>query len=132
MAAASNQTLAERLQVKGDQRLAALNGPLAISDALAGERERVSAQEADVIVLFVSDRAEFDLLLPDALKAMQPNAILWLAYPKLSSTLAGDLNRELIHSLSAALCVKTVAQVALGTDWSAVRLKRLAKRTDEG
>jgi hypothetical protein len=94
----SEQSVAERLQLKGDRRLAALNGPLAVSDAIAGERLRVPAEEADIVVLFVSDRVEFDLLLPDALRAIKPSAILWLAYPKLTSSLAGDLNRDLIHT----------------------------------
>jgi hypothetical protein len=119
----SEKSVAERLQLKGDRRLAALNGPLAVSDAIAGERLRVPAEEADIIVLFVSDRAEFDLLLPDAARALKPGAILWLAYPKLTSSLAGDLNRDLIHMVCLAMGLKTVTQIAIDRDWSALRLK---------
>jgi hypothetical protein len=119
------QSLADRLQLKGDRRLAALNGPLAVSDAIAGERERVPAEEADVIVLFVRDRAEFDLLLPDAFQALKPGAILWLAYPKLTSSMAGDLNRDTIHTVCLAMNLKTVTQIAIDHDWSAMRLKRV-------
>jgi hypothetical protein len=119
----SDKSVAERLQLKGDRRLAALNGPLAVSDAIAGERLRVPAEEADIVVLFVSDRAEFDLLLPDAVRALKPGAILWLAYPKLTSSLAGDLNRDLIHRVCLAMGLKTVTQIAIDRDWSALRLK---------
>jgi hypothetical protein len=119
----SETSVAERLQLKGDRRLAALNGPLAVSDAIAGERFRVPAGEADIVVLFVSDRAEFDLLLPDAVRALKPGAILWLAYPKLTSSLAGDLNRDLIHRVCLAIGLKTVTQIAIDRDWSALRLK---------
>jgi hypothetical protein len=122
----SEQSVAERLQLKGDRRLAALNGPLAVSDAIAGERLRVPAEEADIVVLFVSDRVEFDLLLPDALRAIKPSAILWLAYPKLTSSLAGDLNRDLIHTVCLAMGLKTVTQIAIDHDWSALRLKSTA------
>jgi hypothetical protein len=123
--AESKQSLAERLQLKGDRRLAALNGPLAVSDAIAGERERVAAEDADVLVLFVRDRAEFDLLLPDAVRALKPGALLWLAYPKLTSSLAGDLNRDTIHTVCGAMNLKTVTQIAIDQDWSAMRLKRV-------
>jgi hypothetical protein len=121
----SDKSVAERLQLKGDRRLAALNGPLAVSDAIAGERLRVPAEEADIVVLFVSDRAEFDLLLPDAVRALKPGALLWLAYPKLTSSLAGDLNRDLIHRVCLAMGLKTVTQIAIDRDWSALRLKPL-------
>ena len=122
-APASEKSVAERLQLKGERRLAALNGPLAVSDAIAGERLRVPAEEADIVVLFVSDRAEFDLLLPDAVRTLKPGAILWLAYPKLTSSLAGDLNRDLIHTVCLAMGLKTVTQIAIDRDWSALRLK---------
>jgi hypothetical protein len=123
-------SLADKLQLKGDRTLAALNGPLAISDALAGERGRVPAEQADIVVLFVADRAELDLLLPDAVRALKPGAILWLAYPKLTSSLAGDLNRDLIHQVCLRMGLKTVTQIALDSDWSAMRLKPLADPTD--
>ena len=122
-APASTKSVAERLQAKAGRTLSALNAPLAIGDSLAGER-RTPAAEADVMVLFVRDRAEFDLLLPDAIKALKPGAILWLAYPKLTSSLAGDLNRDLIHGAVGALGVTTVSQIAIDDDWSAMRLKR--------
>jgi hypothetical protein len=122
---ASATSVAERLQLKGARRLAALNGPLAVSDAIAGELPRVPAGEADIVVLFVSDRAEFDLLLPDTVRAVRPDAILWLAYPKLTSSLKGDLNRDLIHQACLGMGLQTVAQIAIDRDWSAMRLKPL-------
>ncbi|MDB5460923.1 MAG: hypothetical protein JWO72_2664 [Caulobacteraceae bacterium] len=122
----SEKSVAERLQVKGDRRIAVLNAPLAVSDALGAERPTTPAEEAEVVVLFVADRAEFDLLLPDAARAVKPGAILWLAYPKLTSSLAGDLNRDVIHRLGLAMGFKTVSQIAVDNDWSAMRLKPLA------
>jgi hypothetical protein len=121
----SAQSVTERLQVKGDRRIAVLNAPLAVSDALGALRPRIPAEEAEVVVLFVADRAEFDLLLPDLSKAVKPGAILWVAYPKLTSTLKGDLNRDLIHRVCLAMGLKTISQIAIDNDWSALRLKRL-------
>jgi hypothetical protein len=52
-------------------------------------------------------------------------AILWVAYPKLSSGLAADLSRDIIHALAPKYGLDTVSQIAIDEDWSALRLKRV-------
>jgi hypothetical protein len=52
--------------------------------------------------------------------------ILWLAYPKLTSGLAADLSRDIIHELAPEYGLDTVSQIAIDGDWSALRLKRVA------
>jgi hypothetical protein len=123
----STKSATERLQVKNGRRIAVLNAPLAVSDALGAERPRIPAEEAEVVVLFVADRAEFDLLLADAAKAAKAGAILWLAYPKLTSSRSGDLNRDVVHRLCLEMGLKTISQIAIDNDWSAMRLKRLTE-----
>ena len=56
---------------------------------------------------------------------MQDAAILWVAYPKLSSGLAADLSREVIHAVASKHGLDTVSQIAIDEDWSAMRLKRV-------
>jgi hypothetical protein len=56
---------------------------------------------------------------------MPTSAILWVAYPKLSSKLAGDLSRDVIHTLAPKHGLDTVSQIAIDEDWSALRLKRV-------
>ncbi|HEX4178932.1 MAG TPA: hypothetical protein VHY57_10860, partial [Rhizomicrobium sp.] len=81
--------------------------------------------EADVVLLFTPDRASFDAGLPGLLRKMQKTAILWVAYPKLTSRLAADLSRDVIHALAPKYHLDTVSQIAIDEDWSALRLKRL-------
>jgi hypothetical protein len=80
---------------------------------------------ADVVLLFVPDRAGFDRQLPTVLKKASKTAILWVAYPKLTSPLAADLNRDVIHGLAPNHGLDTVSQIAIDDDWSALRLKRV-------
>jgi hypothetical protein len=54
-----------------------------------------------------------------------PAAILWVAYPKLTSPLAGDLSRDVVRSLVADYGLDTVSQIAIDDDRSALRLKRV-------
>jgi hypothetical protein len=115
----SAKPVAERLQVKKDRRLALADAPIAIAAPAA------PLTEAEVVVQFVRNRAEYEAKLPALLKTIRADAILWIAYPKLTSKLAGDLSRDVIHRDSPALGIDCVSQIALDEDWSAMRMKRI-------
>jgi hypothetical protein len=121
----SDKPLLDRLQVKRDRRLAVV-GPEPGLAALAGaEAVAAAAEAAEVVLLFAGDRAEMDARLPSVLATMRPDAILWLAYPKLTSKRAGDLSRDVIHRAAPEYGLDTVSQIAVDEDWSALRLKRV-------
>jgi hypothetical protein len=115
----SEKPVAERLQVKKDRRLALADSPLSV------EAPSAPLGDAEVVVQFVRNRAEYDAKIPPLLKVIRGDAILWIAYPKLTSKLAGDLSRDVIHRESPALGIDCVSQIALDEDWSAMRMKRL-------
>lgn len=121
----SNKPVAERLQVKDERRLAVIDAPAGL-DALVGALDaRADAAEAEVALLFVADRAALDAQLPRLIARTRPGTILWVAYPKLSSKLAGDLNRDVIHDAAPGFGLTPVAQIAIDADWSALRVKRV-------
>jgi hypothetical protein len=101
---------AERLQVKGRRRLAVINAPKAVDSRIAAHKPRADANTADVVLLFVRNRAELDWELPRARASLTSAAIFWLAYPKLTSALAADLNRDIIAGLAPQHGLETVAQ----------------------
>ena len=121
----SDKPVAERLQVKGDRRLAVIGASAALEKAIGANKARGDAASADVVLLFAPDRATLEKALPKLLKTMTPAAIFWVAYPKLSSKLAADLSRDVIHALAPKHGLDTVSQIAIDEDWSALRLKRL-------
>jgi len=121
----SEKPVAERLQVKGERRLAVLNAPRAVDSAMGVPDRRAPPEAADVVALFVSSRAELNEKLVPALKSLTRDAIFWLAYPKLASPLAGDLDRDFIAASAPGYGLTTVAQIAIDADWSALRLKVL-------
>ena len=120
----SDKPVAERLQVKGERRLCVIGASVAIDKLIGAKKARADVAEADVVLLFAPDRAALDAKLPALLKTMQKTAILWVAYPKLTSSLAGDLSRDVIHTLVPRHGLDTVAQIAIDDVWSALRLKR--------
>lgn len=119
----SEKPVAERLQVKGNRRLAVINAPKTVDNRIGARKVRAELDAADVILLFVHNRAELDEKLPSVLASLKNTAIFWLAYPKLTSQIAGDLNRDAIHKLVPHHRLDTVAQIAIDEDWSALRLK---------
>lgn len=121
----SDKPVAERLQVKATRTLAVVGASAALDKAVGAARARADAAKADVVLLFVADRKALDKQLPAVLKKMTPETIFWLAYPKLTSKLAGDLSRDVVHALAPKHGLDTVSQIAIDDDWSALRLKRI-------
>ena len=120
----SDKPVAERLQVKGERRLCVIGATAALDKLVGAKKARADAGAADVVLLFVPDRAGLDAKLPPLLKKMPASAILWVAYPKLTSKLAADLSRDVIHTLAPRHGLDAVAQIAIDDEWSALRLKR--------
>jgi hypothetical protein len=118
-----DKQVAEKLQVKGDRTLAVLNAKPALDRAIGAAR--TTPAKADVAVFFASNKAALEAKLPGLLAKLRPDAILWVAYPKLTSALAGDLSRDGIREWAPSLGLDTVSQIAIDEDWSALRLKRV-------
>lgn len=121
----SDKPIAERLQVKGERTLAVIGAPSAVDGKVGAKKVRADVSKTDVVLLFAPDRARLDKMLPDVLKKSTRESILWVAYPKLTSKLAADLSRDVIHALAPKLGLDTVSQIAIDDDWSALRLKRV-------
>jgi hypothetical protein len=121
----SDKPVAERLQVKGERRLAVVGASAVVDNKIGVKKQRCVISEADVILLFATDRGQLDSTLPSMLEQAPRDAIIWIAYPKLTSKLAGDLSRNLIHALAANSGLDTVSQIAIDEDWSAMRVKRI-------
>jgi hypothetical protein len=114
---------AAKLQVKGERTLAVLNAKPALDRAIGAAR--ATPAKADVVVFFASNKVALEAKLPGLLAKLRPDAILWVAYPKLTSALAGDLSRDVIREWAPSLGLDTVSQIAIDEDWSALRLKRV-------
>lgn len=121
----SDKPVIERLQVKNGRTLAVIGAPRGLDAGLSAATAAQAPAEADVVLAFFSDRASLEAALPTFAGRLKPGVILWIAYPKLTSPLAGDLNRNLIHDLTPAHGWDTISQIAVDPDWSAMRLKRI-------
>jgi len=121
-------SLAEKLQIKAGQGIAVLNAPAGYLDKLAAELEgiSVSAQTtgpSDALLLFVNSLAEAAQWVPDAIRAVKVDGLLWVAYPKGTSGVKTDVNRDRLWEATKPTGWRPVRQVALDDVWSAMRFR---------
>src|SRR5207253_1219691 len=63
-------------------------------------------------------------ILKDVIPALNPQGKLWIAYPKTTSKIASDLNRDCSWDVLTETGYEGVEQVALDHVWSAIWFKR--------
>lgn len=90
----------------------------------------LKSRKIDFALVFAVNRNQLSNILQDVFPALHSNSKLWIAYPKVTSKIASDLNR---HSSWQALNesdYEATTQVALDHVWTAMLFKRSC--CDEG
>jgi len=83
----------------------------------------------DVAVLAVRSRAALTRELAALTARAKPAAALWVAWPKKTSPLAGDLGENEVRAIGLAAGVVDVKVCAIDADWSGLKfVRRLADR----
>ncbi|MGH9483036.1 MAG: hypothetical protein ACRD1L_13190 [Terriglobales bacterium] len=75
---------------------------------------------------FARNRAQVAASVPALLHRAAPGALVWIAYPKTTSGLQSDLNRDLLAGDLLPTGWRPVAIVALDQTWSALRFRPIA------
>jgi hypothetical protein len=120
--------LLQKLQLKAGQKLNVLNAPPAIFKALAEDIEGIEVVEgmqgqSDAVLLFVNTMAEALDLFPSGIAAVKPDGLFWVAYPKQTSKVPTDVNRDRLWEAVADTGWRPVRMVAMDEVWSAMRFR---------
>ena len=118
-------SLSTKLRILSGSRVLVLGAPDDAAFALPPGATLASSGNGpfDVVVLYARDAKALAKGAPKAKAACKDGGVLWLAYPKLGSELAGDLSREATCEVAAPLGLGPVGQIALDETWSAMRFK---------
>jgi hypothetical protein len=127
--------LGKKLQLKPSHQLLLLNAPESFAQALAAEGYTFTRTDEDApavgvydaVQLFVRSKEELGHFAPQAVAVLKPEAMLWIAYPKKSSGIKTDLNRDHGWSTMTDAGYAGVRQVAIDDTWSALRFKHASK-----
>ena len=122
------KTIGEKLMLKSGQTLLLLNPPAGYETSLGAMPKNVKltttpSGKADAIQAFVSSRKELQDSLPKLKKIINPAGMIWVTYPKGTSSIKTDINRDSIRTYAETLGLETVAIFSVNSDWSALRLK---------
>ncbi|OGO21767.1 MAG: hypothetical protein A2Z28_05695 [Chloroflexi bacterium RBG_16_51_9] len=77
----------------------------------------------DLAQVFITSKKEMEAALKKLRTSLKPSALLWLTYPKGTSKVKADINRDIIREYVEANGFKTVALISVEDTWSALRLK---------
>ncbi len=122
----SGTPLPKKLGIKVGARVAVVRAPDGFEDTLEplpdGVRLRTHARgEQDVIVFFVTRRAELDRRFPVLARALESSGGLWIAWPKRTAGVATDLTEGVVREIGLDHGLVDNKVCAVDETWSGLR-----------
>ncbi len=71
----------------------------------------------------MKNRAELDRLVPRVVKALKPESLLWVSFPKGTSKIQTDLTRDQGWDVVRKVGLKWITLVSVNETWSAFALR---------
>jgi len=124
----SENPLVKKLKIKPGYRMIVLSPPVGYVEKLKYLPEGIEFVSKldgtfDFIQLFVNNVAELEDSAPKAMNALKYNGIFWICYPKQSSKVKTDINRDVGWEVIDRANLKGVAQISIDETWSALRFR---------
>ena len=80
-------------------------------------------QKSENTLVFVYNRKEFVNFLGNELIHIESDSVLWFAYPKGTSNIKTDINRDILRITGEDFLITTVTAISLDDTWSALRFR---------
>ena len=121
-------SLQQKLQLKSGQAMVILNPAPGYVEKLKGELKdnflRVESKpNSEAVLVFVNSLAEARELVPSGIRAVKPDGLMLVAYPKGSSKIKTDVNRDSLWEAVKPMGWRPVRLIALDEVWSVMRLR---------
>jgi hypothetical protein len=125
-----SQTLFEKLQLTDEKNLLIQGIPSSIEKQFVklsfakNVTPLLRAKKIDFALIFALNQRQLGQILSEVLPALHEQAKLWVAYPKLASKIASDLNRDCSWNCLCEDGFEIVRSIALDHVWTALRFKK--------
>ena len=118
-------SLAKKMKLRSGLRAAVINAPENYLKELKHDTEVLQSlsRKFDWIQVFAKTIAEVNSLVPKAAKALNPESMLWVSFPKGTSKIQTDLTRDKGWEGIKELGLKWVTLVSVNDTWSAFALR---------
>lgn len=118
----SNEELLKKLRYKNGNALV-LNAPDGYDLGIESES---SDSKAAFIQLFVHNAEQVHEWVPQAISRLDEDAVFWITYPKQTSKVKTDINRDSLWKLVESIApYRPVSNVAVDEKWSALRFRHV-------
>jgi hypothetical protein len=127
-----SQTILEKLQLKNEKNILIQGLPSSIEkqfNKLSFAKNLtplLRSRKIDFALVFAVSENQLNGILEDIMPALKDESKLWVAYPKLTSKITTDLNREGSWNKLVDAEYENVEQVSLDHVWHAVYFKKSA------
>lgn len=127
--------LAKKLKLQQGEKNLIMQAPDTFAESLEEIDFDTSAagDDYDFAMLFVQNIAELEQHAPAVLEAIKEDGKLWFCYPKKSSAIKTDINRDKGWDILTKAGYAGVSAVAINDTWSALRFRpesKVARRPD--
>jgi len=122
-----SQTLFEKLQLADEKNLLIQGLPSSIEKQFCklsfakNMTPLLKTRKIDFALVFAVNENQLNGILRDVMPALKDNSKFWVAYPKTTSKISTDLNRDSSWNQLTSAGYETVHEVVLDHVWSAAR-----------
>lgn len=125
----SGTPLPKKLGIREGSRVAVVSAPQGFARALAPLPDGVQLREGargrcDVVLFFVTRRAELARRFPSFVRALDTDGGLWVAWPKKTSGVATDLAFDTVQEIGLHAGLVDNKVCAIDATWSGLRFVR--------
>lgn len=127
----STQSFFEKLQLKDEKNLLIQGLPSSIEKQFAklsyakNVTPLLKSRKIDFALVFAVNHNQLCNILHEIFPALHGDSKLWIAYPKSTSKIASDLNRDCSWQILSDNEYESIAEVTLDHVWTAMHFKKL-------
>ncbi len=122
------KSISQKLLIKENSRILLINAPKDYKSKIALPPNvtvitEPATEQVNLVQVFATSKAELERQLKKLKNLLNPKTLLWITYPKGTSKIKTDINRDTIRTYAASIGLEVVAMIAVDETWSALRLK---------
>lgn len=122
------QDVIKKLKFKGDGIV--INAPSALEEEFVKHDFKTSFDKETTsanTLIFINNKEEFLDFLNTRLNKIEFDSVLWFAYPKGTSKIKTDINRDILWMLSKEFGITAVAAISIDDTWSGLRFRPIER-----
>jgi hypothetical protein len=133
----SVQTSLDKLQIRDEKNILIQGLPSSIEKQFSklsyakNVTPLLKMRKIDFALIFAINQGQMNAIIKDVYPALHENSKLWVSYPKPTSKIVTDLNRDSSWLQIVDLGFEAIRQVSLDHVWSAIRFRNAAVFTEK-